>query len=200
DVVKIAAIEGLAASTHADAVDILVGMLDADDELVRPVEEALAGKVDAGSIRRLVEQFKDADPALRDRITAIFKATGERGEEAIRTVLEEDIASLRPLLAEILETTGYVESRIRLLSHRDPKIRRDAADFLSRVGSEAAFRGIVMAARDPDSEVRVQVTKALERLASEDGKEILHALEQDPDRRIRKYTHWALERLEAKAL
>ena len=200
DVVKRAAIRGLGESDQADAVDILVDVLAGDDDLADAVTDALAEKAQGASVRRLVERFKDADPALRDRITGVFTRMGERGEVVVREVLEEEIESLRPLLADILETTGYVENRIRLLSNRDPLVRRAAADFLARVGSEAAFRGIVMAARDPDSQVRVQVTKALERLASEDGKEILHALENDPDRRIRKYTHWALERLEAKSM
>lgn len=200
DVVKMAAIDGLAGSDQPEAVDILVDLLDSDGELADRAGAALATKAEDASVRRLVERFKDAESRLRTRITDVFKDMGERGEGVVRDVLQEDIASLRPFLAEILETTGFVESRIRRLSHRDPRIRRDAADFLARVGSEAAFRGIVMAARDPDAEVRVQVTKALERLASDDGKEILHALENDPDRRIRKYTHWALERLEAKAL
>ena len=125
---------------------------------------------------------------------------GEESEQAIRGVLDQDILSLKPYLAEILGATGYVESRIRMLNHRDPKVRRAAALFLSKVGSKAAFRGIVMAARDPDSEVRVQVTKALERLATKEGSQILNALEEDPDRRIRKYTHWAIERIKAKSL
>ncbi len=200
DVVKRGAIRGLGASDGPDAVDILVDVLQGDDELAEEATDALAGKARGASVRRLVERFKDADPALRDRITGVFTRMGEHGEPVVREVLEEEIESLRPLLAEILETTGYVENRIRLLSNRDPRVRRDAADFLAKVGSEAAFRGIVLAARDPDSQVRVQVTKALERLASEDGKEILHALENDPDRKIRKYTHWALERLEAKSM
>lgn len=200
DVVKRAAIEGLAASTQREAVDVLVEALETDGELCEAVERGLAAKTEATAIKRLVEHFKDAEPAVRDRIAHIFSEMGESGESAVRQVLDEEIAGLRATLAEILETTGYVESRIRLLNHRDPRVRRDAADFLALVGSEAAFRGIVLAARDPDPDVRVQVTKALERLASDDGREILHALESDPDRRIRKYTHWALERLDAKAL
>lgn len=198
--VQRAAIEGLGASTVPEAVDILVEKLPADDELTPDVLGALASKTDGRSLMRLVEQFKDGEPALRDRITEAFRIMGEYGEDAIRDLLDEDIASLRPFLADILEATGYIESRIRMLSHRDPRLRRSAASFLAKVGSPAAFRGIVLAARDPDGDVRVQVTKALERLATTEGKDILAALEQDPDRRIRKYTHWALERLKAKEL
>jgi HEAT repeat protein len=198
--VKLAAIEGLGASKEAAAVDILVWVLENDEELTGEALTALSGKTDTKSIARLVEQFKDAAVELREQITKAFRMMGEESEQAICGVLEEEIVSLKPFLAEILEATGYVESRIRMLNHRDPKIRRSAAQFLSKVGSSAAFRGIVMAARDPDNEVRVQVTKALERLATKEGSQILHALEEDPDRRIRKYTHWALERIKAKAL
>jgi HEAT repeat protein len=93
-----------------------------------------------------------------------------------------------------------VESNIRKLSHKDPSSRRTAAEFLSLVGTKSAFRGIVLAARDPDEEVRVMVIKALEKLAKKDSREILDYLENDPDKRVRKYTHWALERLKAKSL
>lgn len=198
--VKLAAVEGLAAAQSDRATDILVDKLEADDELQGEIKEGLSKSSKGATIKRLIERFKDGSPALRDAISDVFKLMGERSEEAIREVLEEDIPSLRPFLNEILESTGYVESRIRMLNHRDPKIRRDAADFLSTVGSAAAFRGIVLAARDPDEEVRVKVTKALERLATEDGEEILHALEEDPERRVRKYTHWALERVKANKL
>jgi HEAT repeat protein len=198
--VKSAAIEGLSNSTEPRAVDVLTTVIDQDEDLRPDAITALSRKNEKNSIARMVEQFKDAAPDLREHITLAFKMMGEDSEQAITAVLEEDIASLKPYLADILEATGYVESRIRMLNHRDPRVRREAALFLSRVGSPAAFRGIVMAARDPDNDVRVQVTKALERLATEEGKEILRALEEDPDRRIRKYTHWALQRIQAKEL
>lgn len=198
--VKRAAIEGLAAAQTARATDMLVDKLEDDKELERELKEGLSHNTESATMKRLIERFKDGSPALRDAITEVFKLMGEHSEEAIREVLQEDIPSLRPFLNEILESTGYVESRIRMLNHRDPKVRRDAADFLSSLGTASAFRGIVLAARDPDEEVRVKVTKALERLATEDGEQILHALEEDPERRIRKYTHWALERIKANKL
>ena len=198
--VKRAAIEGLAASQNARGTDILVDKLEADDELQNEIKHGLSNITQSATMKRLIERFKDGSPSLRDALTDVFKLMGEHSEEAIREVLQEDIPSLRPFLNEILESTGYVESRIRMLNHRDPKIRRDAADFLSSVGSAAAFRGIVLAARDPDEEVRVKVTKALERLATGDGEQILHTLEEDPERRVRKYTHWALERIKANKL
>ena len=123
---------------------------------------------------------------------------GGPGEEALVALLQEDIASLKPFLADILTRTGFVETLIRRLGHRKPEIRREAAGILASIGTESAYRGVVLAARDPDQEVRVQVTRALESLASPEGEAILKSLEEDPDRKVRRYTHLAMERLRAK--
>ena len=144
--------------------------------------------------------MKDASPILRDKIMNVFKLMGESGEEALKKLLSEDIASLKEPITEILETTGYVEHVIRKLSHRDPRIRKSAAEFLSMMGTKSAFRGIVLAARDPDQDVRVQVTRALEKLNSKSGEDILESLKSDPDKRVRKFTMWALARTKAKSI
>jgi HEAT repeat protein len=69
--------------------------------------------------------------------------------------------------------------------------------MLSLLDTLPAFRGLVLAAKDPDQEVRVCVVKALERLNNSQSHEILDNLKKDPDNRIRKYTYWALERLDS---
>ncbi len=198
--VKLAALQGLSTSIHPEAVDVLVKFIDEDTELSDQAAGALAALTHKKAVMRLIEQMKDAEPTLREKISNVFKKMGVESEKAIRELLAEDIPSLKDYLVEILDSTGYTESLIRRLSHRDPAIRRDAADFLSQVGTRAAFRGIVLAARDPDDEVRVKVTKALEILASKVGKEILNELKNDPERRVRKFTLWAMERIRAKEL
>ena len=200
DVVKSAALTGMGASERDSATDLLVDALSAHEELADTIIDALARKKGAHPLSYLIEKFKDADPALRERLTRVFRRMDEAGEEAMLKLLNEEIGSLRPHVAGILEEVGFVEATIRKLSHRDPDIRRESAARLSLIGTSAAFRGIVQAARDPDQEVRVQVVRALERLETEEGSSILQALRQDPDRRVRKYTQWALERLKAKAL
>ena len=125
---------------------------------------------------------------------------GIKGEEVMIELLKEDIPSLRSFITEILESTGFVESAIRKLAHRSISVRREAAQVLSLIGTKSAFRGIVLAARDPDEEVRVQVVKALEKLNTKEGKKLLEDLQADPDKRIRKYTLWALERVKSKNL
>ncbi len=197
--VKSAVIEGLAFSEEPKSVDILVDQLrDRPDDLPEAVKDALEKKHAHKSMKRLVERLKDADPELRDGLIEAFRRMGEEAETPLLELLHEDIASLAPHISYILEQTGYVEHAIRQLNHRDPTVRRTAADNLSRIGTTAAFRGIVLASRDPDDEVRVMVTRALERLNNESGNEILEELKNDPDKRIRKYTLWALERSASK--
>lgn len=200
DAVKEAAIAGLGAAGRVAAVDLLIDALDRLPALAEPLLDALARKTAAAELSRVVERFKDASPELRERLTFAFRRMGEAGQEALLALLGEEIGSLRPFIAAALEETGFVEAAIRRLSHRETAVRRDAAAALSLIGTDAAFRGVVQAARDPDQDVRVRVVKALERLDSEEGTELLRSLREDPDRRVRKYTEWALERLRAKTL
>jgi len=167
---------------------------DLEDETI----EALSMKHDARGLTRMIEILKDAEPKVREKMSEAFKRMRINGEASLIKLLEEDIPSLLPLVYEILEETGWVESIIRKLARKNPEERREAASLLARIGTRAAFRGIVLAARDPDEDVRVEVAKALEYLNTPEGAEILKDLENDPDKRVRKYTLWALERLKAK--
>ncbi len=200
DTVKTAALRGLGASKLKASVDILVDFLEkAPEDLESDAVQALAAKRGSRDIEAIVNHLKDAEPALRERLVKVFTVMAGESEEAIVELLREDIPSLRPVVTEILETVGYVESLIRRLSHRDPAVRRHSAEVLSLIGTPAAFRGIVLAARDPDQDVRVKVTRALESLNTESGSEILDQLQRDPDKRVRKYTTWALQRTKAKS-
>ncbi len=198
--VKLAAIRGLNASQQEKAVDILVGYLksDSEPELQQEVIDGLAQKSSSKELSRLVSHLKDAERDLRENLVRAFTRMGYDSEAVMVELLREDIASLRPYITSVLEETGFIDHTIRRLSHRDPQIRREAAELLSLIGTVAAFRGIVLASRDPDEQVRVQVTKALERLNSKEGNEILQQLKEDPDPKIRKYTLWALERIKVK--
>jgi HEAT repeat protein len=198
--VKKAAILGLKKSKLLDAVDILVERLETEDQLTKEQIEALASKTKKHEVRQLIYHFKAACPRLREKLSLCFKKMKEKGEDLLVELFQEDHPVLTPYLVDIFETTGYIEKRIRQLTHRDSKVRGEAASFLSALGSPTAFRGVVLAARDPDKEVRVKVVKALEKLDTEDGKIILNSLRNDPDRRIRKYTEWALERIKTKSL
>ncbi|RQW05943.1 MAG: HEAT repeat domain-containing protein [Calditrichaeota bacterium] len=196
--VKIPAIRGLGFSESVQSIDILTELLDNTDEFDSVIIKALEGKTSKKEISRLIDIFKDGSPRLRDKISEAFSAMKEEGEMMMISLLKEDISALKPHICEVLEKTGFIENQIRFLKHRNPALRRKAAAELSYIGTSSAFRGIVLAARDSDKEVRIAVTKALEQLNNSEGSEILRSLENDPDRKVRKYTAWALERLESK--
>ncbi len=198
--VKKAVIRGLSKSGHREAVDFLIQIMDEEEELSDAAMDALSKMTAKKSLKIIIENIKDAAPSLRQKIMQSLKKMGPAGEETIADLLEEDIASLKDQICRILEESGYVEHKVRLLSHRDPVVRKNTARFLSRLGTEAAFRGIVLAARDPEEDVRVEVTRALEKLNSDSGKEILEKLKNDPDKRVRKFTLWALERIHSQTI
>jgi HEAT repeat protein len=125
---------------------------------------------------------------------------GKKAEPSILEILKDEVASMKPYFVKILEETGYVDETKRQLTNRNVEVRREAAKMLSLLETLPAFRGLVLAAKDPDQEVRVCVVKALEKLKSSQSIEILEKLKEDPDSRIRKYTFWALERLDSLAM
>ena len=200
DVVKIGVITGLGQAVNAEGIPILIDVLDLLDDFRQYAEKALAMRVAKKDMIKLIEIFKDAEPQLREKLIPVFKEQGRKAEPMILEVLKDEVASLKPYLVRILEETGYVDEAKKRLSNRNIEIRREAALMLSLLDTLPAFRGLVMAAKDPDQEVRVCVVKALEKLKSDHGREILEKLKEDPDNRIRKYTHWALERLESLAM
>ncbi len=55
---------------------------------------------------------------------------------------------------------GGTEKEIVKLKHRDPMVRREASQVLSLIGTVKAFRGLVMASRDPDRKVADKCRKS----------------------------------------
>jgi len=197
DTVKIGVILGLGQATSAEGIPILIDVLDSMDEFRGYAEKALTMRTSKQDMNKLIETFKDAEPQLREKLIPVFKAQGKEAEPRILDILKDEVASLKPYLVKILEESGYIDKLKKQLSHRKVEIRREAALQLSLMDTLSAFRGLVLAAKDPDQEVRVCVVKALEKLDNDQGREILEKLKEDPDNRIRKYTFWALERLDS---
>jgi len=196
DVVKEAVIAGLGQAENEEGIQILISVLDKQSEFRKQAEKALAHRTAKRDIVQLLETFKDAEPQLREKLIPVFRGQGKKAEPYILEILKDEIASLKPYLVTILEETGYIDELKRRLSDREASTRREAAQMLSLLDTLPAFRGLVLAAKDPDQEVRVCVVKALEKLNNAQSHEILESLKKDPDSRIRKYTHWALERLD----
>jgi len=199
DSVRKAVIKGLSSASNVQSVGILVKFLE-NDKFTGETINALSAKTDKKSLIALVESFKDTEAVIRDKISEAFIAMGEKGEDALVALMKEEISSLKPFISEILTRTGFVEMLILKLRNRKSSIRRSAAELLAEIATDAAYRGIILAARDPDRDVRIKVTKALEMLATPAGESILKSLENDPDKKVRKYTKWAMERVKAKNL
>ncbi|MCL2264459.1 MAG: HEAT repeat domain-containing protein [Treponema sp.] len=197
DVVKTGVIGGLGQAQGAEGIPFLVSVLDTHEELKAHAEKALAMRVTKKDITQLLDIFKDAEPPLREKLIPVFKAQGRIAEPQIIEILKDEVASFKPYLVKILEETGFIDEAKRRLSNRKIETRREAAFLLSLMDTLPAFRGLVLAAKDPDQEVRVCVVKALEKLKNSQSREILDKLKEDPDTRVRKYTYWAMERLDS---
>jgi len=200
EVVKIGVIDGLGKAVNAEGIQVLVSVLDSQEEFREHAVNALSMRTSKRDIGELIEIFKNAEPKLREKLILVFKKQGKNAEPGILEILKEEVRSLKPYLVKILEETGYVEEAKRRLSNRNVEVRREAAAMLSLLDTLTAFRGLVMAAKDPDHEVRICVVRALEKLKGSQSYDFLEKLKQDPDSRVRKYTNWALERLDSLAM
>ncbi len=198
--VKSAAIAGLGASDTPRSLKILTDLLDSNDRMNRDLIAALTNRTSNKDLDQLVKIFIEAPPSLREKLIIVFKAQEKNTEPVILNLLTPKLSPLKPYISKILDSTGFTEKTIRKLSNRNSALRLQAAEVLSRLESKSAYRGLVLAARDPDQEIRVLVVKALEKLTTPEGAEILESLKEDPNRRIRKYTLWAMERIRALAL
>jgi len=200
EVVKLGVIDGLGHAVNAEGIPALVSVLDSQEEFRENAVKALSMRTSKRDLSQLIEIFKNAEPQLREKLIQIFKMQGRNAELSVLEILKEEVRSLKPYLVKILEETGYVEEAKRRLSNRDAEVRREAALSLSLMDTLPAFRGLVMAAKDPDKDVRICVVRALEKMKGAQGYDFLEKLKQDPDSRVRKYTNWALERLDSLAM
>lgn len=198
--IKQAIIKGISGSGSPQATGVLVEFLRKDENLTRDIISELKSHSDEQNIKVLIEKMKDGSESLKEKISVIFIEMGSDAWPALIRLLESELTALKTYASSTLDSSGGTEDLIKKLKQRNPAVRREAAKILSLIGTVKAFRGLIMASRDPDREVRINVVKALERLETDEGKEILKSLEEDPDAKIRKYTHWALERVRAKEL
>jgi HEAT repeat protein len=197
--VKLAALKGLGRSPSLKSIDLLLSLLEKAAGYKKQIIDALSLKKQSQEIMHMIEGFKNGSPTQREGIVAVVEQSAQIIEQPMLELLKQSEHSLRPYIARLLEKTGLIESTMRILKHKDPKKRQEAAHILFLIGTYKAYRGLVFAARDPHEEVRVQVVKALERLKTEEGREILKELTLDPNKKVRRYTAWAVERLKIKA-
>ena len=198
--VKRSIIRGLGASMSVPCTGLLLDFLEKEDLLADEIVELLKTHIGKANITAILERMKDSSEGQKDKISRVLLRMGLLAKPSLVELLESEFMSLKTHAGTVLDSVGGTDEEIVKLKHRDPFVRREAARTLSLIGTIKAFRGLIMASRDPDREVRVNVVKALEKLETKEGKQILKTLEEDPDIKIRKYTHWALERLRAKEL
>ncbi len=200
NVVKISILKGLSECHMEKATAMLLDFIDQTKELREEIIQALSNHIYDKGIIQIIERLKDSGENIQKDIMSALKNMGLKAKPFLMNILESELTRLKDEVSRVMDEIGGTDEEIKKLSHRDPEIRRKAARTLSSIQTLKAFRGLIIASRDPDNEVRINVIKALEKLETDEGKEILHALENDPDPKIRKYTHWALERLKAKEL
>jgi len=189
--VKTKILEGLAVSRNPRSVEVLIHLLSGEDSYQDEVIRALASKRDEKFIVALIEQFEKSGSLVKDKIAETIAIMVEECKEVLTALLSFNMNV--SFLTDVFTRSGLVGLFIRRLGHRNPRVRREAAGLLAKIATESAFRGIVLAAGDPDKGVRMEVEGALDFLLSPAGEGIFEALERDPDCELRRRIRWVIE-------
>ncbi|MEM5948172.1 HEAT repeat domain-containing protein [Spirochaetia bacterium 38H-sp] len=199
--VKHSILEGLGKSNNPDKIPLLMDITESTPELEKYITRTLTNRMSPECIKALAEELKNRKERTREVIKQAFKAQGELAENNLLELLKQDIGGIKPIINQLLEDTGLIDIYINRLNNRNNDIRKEAAKLLSKIGTEHALRGLVLAAADPEEDIRIITIKAIAGLEGKNGKDILDRLLSDPNKKVRKYTRWALERkkLENKA-
>ena len=185
-------------SGNIKSLSMLIPLIEKKPELEEPIHHALMNKGTPEEIRILLEYFQSGTPALRKSLTALFIATGEPLEEELLLFLKDsDATGLHKSISKILEETGYVDICINKLKSRKKEVRKQAAEELILINTRKAWRGLVLAVKDINREIRILAIRAMVKLKDLDSERILEELKSDPDKKVKKFTLWALEKIEA---
>ncbi len=196
--VKEAAVLGLGKSEDREAVAILMEKLAEDSELQDCIIAALARKTDRKDLERIMELYPDLPLGARKRLSALAANPGPVLEANLLSLLSEERSNLRESVISFLESGGFTVRQVTRLSHREPGIRKQAAEILSVLATQDSYRGLVIAARDSVQDVSDSAIETFEGLPVAERERILEGLSEDPDRRVRKNARWLVERLATK--
>jgi HEAT repeat protein len=132
-------------------------------------------------------------------LNKLFKEMGETVEESLMDLLgSTNDPQIKKSITTVLDSTGYVDVQIGVLKSPFSSKRLTAAGNLSLIGSLKACRGLILAARDINRDIRILAIRALVQI--QENTEILESLKDDPDKKVRRYTLWAIERIKATRL
>lgn len=192
---KTALLKALGNSRHPRSLELLLSLRDWDEEeLNESLLSNMAMKSGAGDMSLMIRAFAEGDASRRELLKELFLRMGHKTDLRLMELVESSLdPSLVSAAASVLKKNGFVDLLATRLRSPLVETRRKAALQLSLLGSPAACRALLPAARDINKEIRVLSMKALVRL--EGSSPFLNDLASDPDGRIRRYARWAKRRI-----
>ena len=192
---KTSLLTALGRSRHPSSLELLLNLRDwNEEELNESLLSNMALKSEPGDMNLMIRAFAEGESGRRELLKDVFLRMGHKSDLRLMELVQ---SSSDPILissaASVLEKNGYVDVLSAQLHNPLAETRRKAAVKLSLIGSPAACRALLPAARDVNKDIRILSMKALVRL--EGSSPFLKELITDPDHRVRRYARWAQRRL-----
>lgn len=168
-------------STSADTVQGWIERLDDPSHHIRLEAQDRLAATGPKAVERLVERLSRPDPT-RGRLHALWAldAIGtEPARAAIRARLTDDASAVRlqAVRSGGMRRDGQTcEALTKLLSDRDPAVRREAAIALGRIGDRSSIPALLAALGDSDRFAAWSIRRSVLKLGCEDREALAGAL------------------------
>ena len=180
----------------------LVDQLDDEDPVLRMNSARALGKIGDPSVQdRLVSLLKDPSNQVRFNAAASLAEMAQAsGIDFLFDALRDQDPILRTnavkFLTEVQRSSAVVEEQLLgALKHENLLSRSGAAQVLGQARVESAVQELLVATRDPVSEVRWNAVIALGHIRAAASRDRLRELRQDSDATVAYYAEWALLQL-----
>ena len=155
--------------------DQLVQLLDDPDRDVRATAIRAVGALGTDAPKTasaaLAKLFERGDEA--EKLALIHTATQIGASDLITAAVADAAPRVRIAAVDAALATGLAGAPIAALADQDPQVRRAALEHLAahkdKVPAELLARGLALAARDPDPELRQIALTTIARVAPEDA-------------------------------
>jgi HEAT repeat protein len=184
------AIEALGKVSNAQAVDVLINVLNDSDKDVRWQAAGALGQIgSAQAVDALINVLNDSDKDVR------WRTAGALGQIGNDQALDALIASLNRSdegdRSRIIEALGHIgnaqalDALTTVLNSSDKNIRRRVVEVLGQIGNAQTVDVLIAALNDSDEYVRYTTAKTLGQIGNAQAVDALIATLNDSDKDVR---------------
>lgn len=195
NIVKKALISGLSESENKETVDLLIKVGAQFGGYFDLILSALKEKNLHEIAPQLVNLYNQTNEIGQKIIYTHFRNEGVLKEEQLLDLLKKSKEKqIIENIHEILHKSSFVEKTINGLKNKNVDIRLSALKKLILIDTNLAHKGILLAGRDNNKEIRSKAMKKIEEL-NKNNKKAIELLKEDSSKAVQMNILWILNKI-----